>query len=52
MKALRAEGCAYDTIAERLNADGLRTRTSGKRWFGMAVSRILKAQEGPKAARQ
>lgn len=52
MKALRSEGLAYDDIAERLNADGMVTRTAGKRWFGMAVSRIIKAQDGPKAARR
>lgn len=50
MRTLRAEGCAYDAIAERLNGEGHATRTAGKRWFGMAVSRILAAQDAPKAA--
>ena len=40
MKALRAEGLAFDKIAERLNSEGLPTRT-GKRWHGVVVSRIL-----------
>jgi len=52
MMVLRAEGLAYDAIADRLNAEGIRTRTAGKRWFGMAVSRILKAQDEPTAGRK
>lgn len=51
MKALRAEGCAFEDVAASLNAEGIGTRTNGKRWFGMAVSRILKAQDGPNAGR-
>jgi len=52
MMALRAEGLAYDVIADRLNDEGIRTRTAGKRWFGMAVSRILKAQAAPRAGKR
>jgi DNA invertase Pin-like site-specific DNA recombinase len=44
MKALRAEKLPYDGIADQLNAEGCRTRTAGKQWFGAAVSRILNAQ--------
>lgn len=40
MKALRAEGLAFDRIAERLNEEGVPTRT-GKRWHGVVVNRIL-----------
>ena len=40
MTALRAEGLAFDRIAERLNAEGVSTRT-GKRWHGVVVNRIL-----------
>jgi len=45
MKALRAEGRSYDDIAASLNAEGHKTRTAGKRWFGMAVSRILRTDD-------
>jgi DNA invertase Pin-like site-specific DNA recombinase len=40
MKALRAEGLAFDRIAEQLNAKGVPTRT-GKRWHGVVINRIL-----------
>lgn len=40
MRALRAEGLAFDRIAERLNLEGVPTRT-GKRWHGVVVNRIL-----------
>jgi DNA invertase Pin-like site-specific DNA recombinase len=40
MKALRAEGLAFDRIAERLNEEGVPTRTR-KRWHGVVVNRIL-----------
>ena len=40
MKALRAEGMGFDRIAERLNAEGVPTRT-GKRWHGIVINRIL-----------
>lgn len=41
MRELRAEGIPFDHIAERLNAEGVRTRT-GKRWHGLVVNRILR----------
>jgi DNA invertase Pin-like site-specific DNA recombinase len=40
MKALRAEGLGYDRIADRMNDEGISTRTRG-RWHGVAVNRIL-----------
>jgi hypothetical protein len=40
MKALPAEGLAFDRIAERLNTEGVPTRT-GRRWNGVVVNRIL-----------
>jgi DNA invertase Pin-like site-specific DNA recombinase len=40
MKALRAEGLAFDRIAEQLNSEELPTRT-GKHWHGVVVNRIL-----------
>jgi DNA invertase Pin-like site-specific DNA recombinase len=43
MKELRAEGLAFDRIAERLNVEGVPTRT-GKRWHGIVVNRILSGQ--------
>jgi DNA invertase Pin-like site-specific DNA recombinase len=40
MRALRADRLAFDRIAERLNAEGIPTRT-GKRWHGVVINRIL-----------
>jgi DNA invertase Pin-like site-specific DNA recombinase len=40
MKVLRAEGLAFDRIAERLNVEGVPTRT-GKWWHGVVINRIL-----------
>jgi hypothetical protein len=40
MKVLRSKGLAFDRIAERLNLEGVPTRT-GKRWHGIVVNRIL-----------
>jgi DNA invertase Pin-like site-specific DNA recombinase len=40
MKTLRTKGLAFDRIAERLNAEGVPTRT-GKRWHGVVINRIL-----------
>jgi hypothetical protein len=40
MKALRAEGTAYDKLAERLTAEGFKTR-KGTPWHGYSVQRIL-----------
>ncbi len=41
---LRASGMSYDRIAATLNAEGLLTRTPGKKWRGFAVNQILTAQ--------
>ncbi len=46
MRALRADGLAFDRIAERLNAEGIATRT-GKRWHGVVVNRILQKANRP-----
>jgi DNA invertase Pin-like site-specific DNA recombinase len=43
MKVLRADGLAFDRIAERLNTEGVSTRT-GKRWHGVVINRILTGQ--------
>lgn len=40
---MRGEGMAVDTIAEKLNAGGVKSRT-GKLWYGATVNRILKAK--------
>ena len=40
MKALREQGTAYDKLAERLTAEGFRTR-KGTAWHGFSVQRIL-----------
>jgi len=42
MQKLRATGMGYDRIAATLNAEGVPTRTAGKRWHGFAVNQILK----------
>ncbi len=42
MRELRSSGLAVDKIAERLNIEGIASRT-GKSWYGMTVSRILRA---------
>jgi hypothetical protein len=47
MKELRAEGLAFDRIAERLNSEGLPSRT-GKRWHGVVVNRILNSSSRPR----
>jgi DNA invertase Pin-like site-specific DNA recombinase len=41
MTGLRAAGMGYDRIAGTLNAEGVPTRTPGKRWHGFAVNQIL-----------
>jgi hypothetical protein len=38
---LRKQGLAYDTIAERLNSEGIPARAG--RWHATSVSRVLKA---------
>ena len=40
MKTLRAEGMAYDKLADRLTAEGFKTR-KGTAWHGYSVQRIL-----------
>jgi DNA invertase Pin-like site-specific DNA recombinase len=46
MRMLRAEGLAFDKIAERLDSEGMPTRT-GKRWHGVVVNRILNSRSRP-----
>lgn len=41
MRDLRAKGLAYDTIAERLNAENMAAMAG--RWHATSVSRVLKA---------
>lgn len=48
MKILRRDSLAFDKIAERLNAEGIPTRT-GKRWHGVVVNRILAGLRRPMA---
>jgi DNA invertase Pin-like site-specific DNA recombinase len=45
MRELRAEGIAFDRIAERLNAEGVPTRGRG-RWHGWGVNQILSRADG------
>jgi len=45
MRALQTEGLGFDRIASRLNAEGVATRTAGKRWHGFAVNEILRRAE-------
>lgn len=40
MRALRADGMAYDRLAERMTAEGFKTR-KGTAWHGFSVQRIL-----------
>jgi hypothetical protein len=42
MKTLRESGANFRQIAVALNAEGTKTRTTGRRWHGSAVSKILK----------
>ena len=42
MKELRKSGSSFRQIAVVLNAEGTKTRTTGTRWYGSAVSKILK----------
>jgi hypothetical protein len=46
MKALRASGMGFDTIAQVLTSEGIQPR-AGARWHGIVVNRILKAQKAP-----
>jgi hypothetical protein len=38
VEELRASGLGFDRIAAALNAEGVPTRTPGKRWRGFAVN--------------
>jgi len=42
IKEARAAGQAFDAIAAALNAEGVATRTAGKRWFGSTVAKIMR----------
>lgn len=42
MKELRESGSSFRQIAAALNAAGIKTRTAGTRWYGSAVSQILR----------
>jgi DNA invertase Pin-like site-specific DNA recombinase len=42
IKQARAAGQAFDAIAAALNAEGVVTRTAGKRWFGSTVAKIMR----------
>lgn len=44
MRELRLQGLAVDSIAETLNADGVRPR-AGQRWYATSVYRILKSKD-------
>jgi hypothetical protein len=39
--SLRAAGMAMDTIAEKLNAEGVESRHSGSKWYGSTVRNVL-----------
>jgi DNA invertase Pin-like site-specific DNA recombinase len=42
IREARAAGQAFDAIAAALNAEGVGTRTAGKRWFGSTVAKIMR----------
>ncbi len=46
MRALRAEGVAYDKLAAQLTSEGFRTR-KGTAWHGYSVQRILARSLSP-----
>lgn len=51
MLAPRSQGLSYEAIAERLNEEDMKPRTSERagsecRWFGTMLSRILRANAG------
>lgn len=46
MEAMRAAGLGFDSIAARLNADDIPSRT-GKMWSGVVVNRILSRTSQP-----
>ncbi len=45
MRALRAEGVAYDKLAAQLTSEGFATR-KGTAWHGFSVQRILARTNG------
>lgn len=45
IQVLRAAGMNWERIAASLNAEGTPTRTSGKRWHGATVARIINRKE-------
>lgn len=46
--SLRSAGMAVDTIAETLNAEGLKSKTGGK-WYGSSVRNVLLREKGKAA---
>jgi DNA invertase Pin-like site-specific DNA recombinase len=42
IQALRLAGSSYDAIAETLTAEGVPTRTTGRRWFGSTLAKIMR----------
>jgi DNA invertase Pin-like site-specific DNA recombinase len=42
MRCLRADGLSYQQIAAKLNTEGVRARTTGKRWRAYVVNNILR----------
>jgi len=44
IKQARVGGQTFDAIAAASNADGVATRTTGRRWFGSTVSKIIRAR--------
>jgi DNA invertase Pin-like site-specific DNA recombinase len=42
IRALRQGGSKFDAIAATFNAEGVPTRTAGRRWFGSTVAKILR----------
>jgi DNA invertase Pin-like site-specific DNA recombinase len=50
LQAMRSGGLTFDRIAETLNAEGIETRFTGRRWFGSTVAKILRRASITKAA--
>jgi len=42
IRAQREAGQTFDAIAAALNSDGVPTRTTGRRWFGSTVAKIMR----------
>jgi DNA invertase Pin-like site-specific DNA recombinase len=47
--SLRTSGMAVDTIAETLNAEGMKSKTGG-RWYGSSVRNVILRERGKAAA--